>query len=101
MNKMECIFVELLKMLSTAKTFIKKLKDSIKRKNFNQVKCRMKKGKVSKSNDKGKSFYYGRDGHWKRNYKAYFSNLKVKPKENCFECILIIEINISISHSTI
>ena len=45
-------------------------------------------------------FPFSKDGHWKRNCKAYLNSLKVKPKENPSEGMLIIETNISIIHST-
>ncbi|KAK9218281.1 hypothetical protein WN943_006918 [Citrus x changshan-huyou] len=93
MNKMECSLAELLKMLNTAETCIKKPKDVMaiegpstkkgKKKKFQpKAKGGIKKGKANKPNDKGKCFHCGKDGHWKRNYKSYLNNLKVKPKEN-------------------
>ncbi|XP_015381952.2 uncharacterized protein LOC107175103 [Citrus sinensis] len=93
MNKMECSLAELLKMLNTAETCIKKPKDVMaiegssakkgKKKKFQpKAKGGIKKGKANKPNDKGKCFHCGKDGHWKRNCKAYLNSLKVKPKEN-------------------
>ncbi|KAL9451423.1 hypothetical protein AB3S75_013062 [Citrus x aurantiifolia] len=93
MNKMECSLAELLKMLNTAETCIKKPKDVIaiegpstkkgKKKKFQpKAKGGIKKGKANKPNDKGKCFHCGKDGHWKRNCKSYLNSLKVKPKEN-------------------
>ncbi|KAK9208921.1 hypothetical protein WN944_001282 [Citrus x changshan-huyou] len=111
MNKMECSLAELLKMLNTAETCIKKPKDVMaiegpstkkgKKKKFQpKAKSGIKKAKANKPNDKGKCFHCGKDGHWKRNCIAYLSSLKVKPKENPSEGMLIIETNISIIHST-
>ncbi|KAK9174631.1 hypothetical protein WN944_029668 [Citrus x changshan-huyou] len=68
MNKMECSLVELLKMLNTAETCIKKPKDVM--------------AIEGPSTKKGKMFPFSKDGHWKRNCKAYLNSLKVKPKEN-------------------
>ncbi|KAH9752839.1 hypothetical protein KPL71_014867 [Citrus sinensis] len=93
MNKMECSLAELLKMLNTAETCIKKPKDVMaiegpstkkgKKKKFQpKAKGGIKKGKANKPNDKGKCFHCGKDGHWKRNCKTYLNSLKVKPKEN-------------------
>ncbi|ESR45811.1 hypothetical protein CICLE_v10003960mg, partial [Citrus x clementina] len=84
---------ELLKMLNTAETCIKKPKDVMaiegpstkkgKKKKFQpKAKGGIKKGKANKPNDKGKCFHCGKDGHWKRNCKTYLNSLKVKPKEN-------------------
>ena len=111
MNKMECSLAELLKMLNTAETCIKKPNDVMaiegpstkkgKKKKFQpKAKGGIKKGKVNKPNDKGKCFHCGKYGHWKRNCKDYLNSLKVKPKENPSEGMLIIETNISIIHST-
>ena len=111
MNKMECSLAELLKMLNTAETCIKKPNDVMaiegpstkkgKKKKFQpKAKGGIKKGKANKPNDKGKCFHCGKDGHWKRNCKDYLNSLKVKPKENPSEGMLIIETNISIIHST-
>ena len=111
MNKMECSLAKLLKMLNTAETCIKKPKDVMaiegpstkkgKKKKFQpKAKGGIKKGKANKPNDKGKCFHCGKDGHWKRNCKDYLNSLKVKPKENPSEGMLIIETNISIIHST-
>ncbi|KAH9750809.1 Integrase catalytic domain-containing protein [Citrus sinensis] len=93
MNKMECSLAELLKMLNTAETCIKKPKDVMaiegpstkkgKKKKFQpKAKGGIKKGKANKPNDKGKCFHCGKNGHWKRNCKSYLNSLKVKPKEN-------------------
>ncbi|XP_006447393.2 uncharacterized protein LOC18050836 [Citrus clementina] len=74
MNKMECSLAELLKMLKTTETCIKKPKDVMaiegpsakkgKKKKFQpKAKGGIKKGKANKLNDKGKCFHCGKDGH--------------------------------------
>ncbi|KAK9225841.1 hypothetical protein WN943_010886 [Citrus x changshan-huyou] len=73
-NKMECSLAELLKMLNTTETCIKKPKDVMaiegpsakkgKKKKFQpKAKGGIKKGKANKPNDKGKCFHCGKDGH--------------------------------------
>ena len=44
-------------------------------------KIRKKKGKAAEPKPKGKCFHCDQDGHWKRNYKKYLDELKMKKKQ--------------------
>ena len=86
MNKLEVTLPELLNMLREAESTIKKEKPVLytgetrkKRKAERSLKKGKGKGKQGKAKvakkdptkDKGQCFHYGKDGHWKRNYKEY------------------------------
>ena len=93
-NKLEVTLPELLNMLREAESTIKKEKPVLytgeTRKKWKaerslkkgKGKGRLGKTKVTKKDpakDKGQCFHFGKDGHWKRNYKEYLAE-KVKQK---------------------
>ncbi|RRT61718.1 hypothetical protein B296_00020000 [Ensete ventricosum] len=94
MSKFEVTLLELLNMLKEAKSVIKKEKPvlyigetkkkrktnkTLKKGKGNEKLGRTKVAKKDLTKDKGRCFHYGKDGHWKRNYKDYLTD-KAKHK---------------------
>ena len=98
---------ELLNMLKTIEDSIRKEKEPSKKRKFKSgPKKTIKKAfkptdKIKKENKpKGTCFHCGKDGHWKRNCKAYLESLKQKKlNEASTSGMFMIEINLSTSKS--
>ena len=109
MNNKESFIPELINLLNTVEPTLKKegkiviLVDSYGSKNKKKRKINKQKGgaankKAKETSSKGTCFHCGKEGHWKRNCKAY---LESKKKEACDAStssgIYVIEVN-TVSH---
>ena len=91
MNDKETTIIELINLLKTVEPALMKegktvmlVNSSISKKGSRNEKKRKitkqngeaTKKKVKETSSKGACFHYGKEGHWKRNYKAYMESKK-------------------------
>ena len=112
MNNIESSIPKLINLLKIVQPTLKKegkavmLVDSSSSKNKKKRKSTKPKRGVAKKKAKeaslkGTCFHYGKDGHWKRNYKAYLESKKnVTCDAPSFSSIYLIKVN-TISHDNL
>ena len=115
MNKLNCSLPELLNMLKTAESHVKKNKaplllvDKIHKKKAGKKGFKKKlkaNGEIKKKGKKASGqmtyFHCGKPGHWKRNCKVYLASVKAGASDapkGMYEIYTILSLNSSISNS--